>query len=101
MPRGHHASVGRFRAEVRDFLEHMRDRATDEEIIAHMVHRVEVFRADGAVVVTLPIVTHEKTLNPVGGFSVVHGWLPTAVLGSKSVAWRVTETAVLLFTRVA
>ena len=89
------------RAEVRDFLEHMRDRATDEEIIAHMVYRVEVFRADGAVVVTLPIVTHEKTLNPVGGFSVVHGWLPSAILGAKSVAWRVTESAVLLFARVA
>lgn len=89
------------RDEVRDFLENMRERATDEEIIAHMVYRVEVFRADGAVVVTLPIVTHEKALNPAGGFSAVHGWLPTAVLGSKSVAWRVTETAVLLFARVA
>lgn len=55
----------------------------------------------GAVVVTLPIVTHEKALNHAGGFSAVHGWLPRAVLGSKPLAWRVTPSAVLLYARTA
>lgn len=86
------------REEVRDFLEHMRERATDAEILEHMVWRVDVFREDGAVVVTLPI---KEALNPSNEFSAVHGWLPCEVLGSNRLAWRVTSSSVLIFARVA
>lgn len=90
------------REEVRAFLLNMRELATPAEIIEHMVYRVDVFREDGAVVVTLPIAPYEKRPNPAySGFSREKVWLPAVVLGSNRYAWRVEREAVLVYARIA
>lgn len=87
------------REEVRDFLEHMAERCTPAEIIEHCVSSVVVYRDEHMVAVTLPI--HEKALAPSAGVSAVGVWLPSEVLGSKSLAWRVSADWLHLFARVA
>lgn len=86
------------RDEVRAFLLDLSARTTPEDILDKMVWRVDVFRSEGAVVVTLPI---KETLSTGDVLSVVTGWLPRDVLGSKAHAWRVTRSAVLVYGRVA
>lgn len=86
------------RDEVRAFLLNLAERATPREIIDRMVHRVDVFRGEGAVVVTLPI---KEALNPARGFSAIPVWLPHAFVGANARPWHVTRDCLHLFALIA